>query len=221
MPSVVYRFEEENFRGLLLHVSGRKPCKQRSLRYKANIYWVTSDRRDVDKNVTWLVEAKKDLKSQRLIWHTEIWWTNDIILYYFCSTWGIRLMILWSWMVINMLDFLVIFWKFLCTVTEWDRKTLNTSVTFIFTTQVLLQDYQLQIHYFIYKFAVGIVTEWDRKTLHTSVTLIFTTQVLLQDYPLQIHRHTYSLIILLTSLLLVFFDSSLLFFFDRFFTKAN
>ena len=32
IPSVVFRFEEENFRGLLSYVSGGKPCKQRSSR---------------------------------------------------------------------------------------------------------------------------------------------------------------------------------------------
>ena len=30
--------EEEKFRGFLSDASGRKPCKQRSLRYCANIY---------------------------------------------------------------------------------------------------------------------------------------------------------------------------------------
>ena len=32
IPPVVFRFEAENFRGLLSYVSGGKPCKQRSTR---------------------------------------------------------------------------------------------------------------------------------------------------------------------------------------------
>ena len=48
MPSVVYRSEAETFRGLLLDVSGRKLCKQRSWRSNANIYWAT-----VRRNLTW------------------------------------------------------------------------------------------------------------------------------------------------------------------------
>ena len=41
MPSVVYRLEAETFRGLLLDVSGRKVCKQRSSRSSANIHGAT------------------------------------------------------------------------------------------------------------------------------------------------------------------------------------
>ena len=41
MPSVVYRLEAETFRGLLLDVSGRKRCKQRSSRSSANIHGAT------------------------------------------------------------------------------------------------------------------------------------------------------------------------------------
>ena len=41
IPSVVYRSEAENFRGLLPDVSGRKPCKQTSSSSNANIYWST------------------------------------------------------------------------------------------------------------------------------------------------------------------------------------
>ena len=49
IPSVVYRSEAENFRGLLPDVSGRKPCKQTSSSSNANIYWPTV-RRNLRKN---------------------------------------------------------------------------------------------------------------------------------------------------------------------------
>ena len=64
MPSVVYRSEAENFKGLLPDESGRKPCKQRSSR--SNPYMLFNDcEAKLDKVMEnrgiWLEQAEKDL----------------------------------------------------------------------------------------------------------------------------------------------------------------